>query len=101
MAKIFSDRLETEFRHPLFGPAQMGTQDRRSAVTEDMANRVEARIDARIIGNYSLVQRHIEVTSDQDLLTLQRDLANRSCGHRRAPILARPSLQAMCLQPCR
>src|SRR5438132_10826809 len=71
IGQTFRYWLETKFRSPFLGPAQMRAQDRRAAITEDITNRVKACVDARAIRNQSVVQRHIKVTPDENLSALQ------------------------------
>src|ERR1700722_10173377 len=60
----------------------MRTEHGGAAVLEDVANRVEARVDSRRVLNFTLGDRHVEIASHEHLLALELEARDRYNRHR-------------------
>src|ERR1700722_7486736 len=60
----------------------MRTEHGGAAVLEDVANRVEARVDSRRVLNLTLGDRHVEIASHEHLLALELEARDRYNRHR-------------------
>src|SRR5215475_11487086 len=81
LGQIFAHRLEAQFRTAFLRTSQMRTKHRHRAMLEDIANRIEAGVNSRRVGDLSLGQRDIEIAPDQNSLAFKLQLGNRNRRH--------------------
>src|ERR1700722_14713454 len=74
----------------------MRTEHGGAAVLEDVANRVEARVDSRRVLNFTLGDRHVEIASHEHLLVLKLEARDRYDRHRWVRARAGPRRTRQC-----